>query len=547
MLLMSKTKSKKFFFCFVLSLVFAFSMPAAVLTSCKPQAPVENPDDKKDDPQPDPQPEPQPEPEPEPDPEPDPEPGDGIIRILAIGNSFSQDSVEQYLYDLFAADGQEVIIGNLYIGGCRLDTHYANSVSGEGKYEYRKVTKGVKAESKNISLLYGLQDEKWDYISLQQASGSSGQYDTYKPYLSNLITYIKSNATNPKAKLMWHATWAYASSSDHSEFPKYDRNQMTMYNAIQSAAQNAMTDNPSLQIIIPTGTAVQNGRTSYIGDSFNRDGYHLEVNFGRYTAACTWYEAISGNSVVGNAYAPASVSDDYKEICQAAAHAAVLKPYEVTDLVDFKSPKVQDENMDKPVQIDFGGASTAPPVTWNRVNTYASANPIYLKNTEGQTSAVQISSLTGFSNTHNGVGSENATPITIGGVEYPCSVWCDGVLVSGTKGQGNVGPAKILLSGFKAGQSYDFTVIAVRFNGSLAARKTELTLKGSATFETKTINQGLKSYAEGSSQAGGYDNYYASFENVTPNSDGEFTLEVVGVDTTLAADGQVSAIVISKR
>lgn len=532
--------SKKFFFCFVLSLVFAFAMPAAVLISCKPQAPVEKPDDKKDDPQP--------EPEPDPDPITGPDTdGDGVIRILAIGNSFSQDAVEQYLYQLFEAAGQKVVIGNLYIGGCRLDTHYANSQSGDAKYEYRKVVDGTKTNTTGTSLLTGLKDENWDCISLQQASGSSGQYSTYTPYLANLITYVKANSTNPKAVLMWHATWAYASSSDHSEFPKYDRDQMTMYNAIQDAACSAMTDHPELTVLIPSGTAIQNGRTSYIGDAFNRDGYHLEVNFGRYTAACTWYEAISGNSVVGNAYAPASVSDDYKEICQAAAHAAVLKPYEVTDLVDFKRPKVQDEDMDKPVQIDFGGASTAPPATWNRVNTYASTNPIYLRNTEGQTSAVQISSLTGFSNTHNGVGSENATPITIGGVEYPCSVWCDGVLVSGTKGQGNVGPAKILLSGFKAGQGYDFTVIAVRFNGSFAARKTELTLKGSATSETKTINQGLKSYAEGSSQAGGYDNYYASFENVTPNSDGEFTLEVVGVDTTLAADGQVSAIVISKR
>lgn len=29
----------------------------------------------------------------------EPEPGDGIVRVLAIGNSFSQDAVEQYLYE----------------------------------------------------------------------------------------------------------------------------------------------------------------------------------------------------------------------------------------------------------------------------------------------------------------------------------------------------------------------------------------------------------------------------------------------------------------
>lgn len=37
------------------------------------------------------------------------------LRILAIGNSFSQDAVEQNLYEICAAAGQQVIIGNMYI------------------------------------------------------------------------------------------------------------------------------------------------------------------------------------------------------------------------------------------------------------------------------------------------------------------------------------------------------------------------------------------------------------------------------------------------
>ena len=40
---------------------------------------------------------------------------DGVVRILAIGNSFSQDAVEQYLYELFDAAGTKVVIGNMYI------------------------------------------------------------------------------------------------------------------------------------------------------------------------------------------------------------------------------------------------------------------------------------------------------------------------------------------------------------------------------------------------------------------------------------------------
>ena len=36
------------------------------------------------------------------------------IRLLTIGNSFSQDAVEQYLYELAKEAGIHMIIGNAY-------------------------------------------------------------------------------------------------------------------------------------------------------------------------------------------------------------------------------------------------------------------------------------------------------------------------------------------------------------------------------------------------------------------------------------------------
>ena len=48
---------------------------------------------------------------------------DGILRILAIGNSFSTDSM-QYLYQIAKNAGvEEIVLGNLYYGGCSLDEH----------------------------------------------------------------------------------------------------------------------------------------------------------------------------------------------------------------------------------------------------------------------------------------------------------------------------------------------------------------------------------------------------------------------------------------
>lgn len=267
------------------------------------------------------------------------------LRILAIGNSFSQDAVEQYLYELFDAAGIEATIGNMYIGGCRLDTHWANVISDAEAYEYRKVVDGKKTETKNVSLSTAIADEEWDIITFQQASGSSGEYYTYTPFLQNLIDWASEMSD---ADLWFHQTWAYAQDSNHAEFPKYNSDQLTMYNAIMECVEQAMNDHPQLKGVIPSGTAIQNARTSFLGDTFTRDGYHLETTYGRYTAACTWFEALTGKSVVGNSYAPASIDDQMKDIAQNAAHAAVISPFEVTVLVDFVNPRVEEEPLSVP-------------------------------------------------------------------------------------------------------------------------------------------------------------------------------------------------------
>ena len=253
------------------------------------------------------------------------------VRILAIGNSFSQDAVEQYLHELAEAEGISTIIGNMFIGGCSLERHVKNARDNAPAYAYRKIgTDGKKREKGKMSLEAVLADEDWDYVSLQQASPFSGMYETYEASLPELIEYVKARLPK-KTKLMLHQTWAYASTSKHSGFKNYNCNQLTMYQAIANAVKKAAKAN-KIKIVIPSGTAIQNARTSFIGDHLNRDGYHLDVKIGRYTAACTWFERIFKHNVVGNPYAPEGLDEARKAVAQKAAHAAVKHPYKVTDL-----------------------------------------------------------------------------------------------------------------------------------------------------------------------------------------------------------------------
>ena len=169
-------------------------------------------------------------------------------------------------------------------------------------------------------------------MSLQQASSLSGQIETYEPWLTELYGYVKSRV-GKKTRIIFHQTWAYSCDSDHKGFANYDRDQMKMYLSIVGASRKAARL-VGIKTIVPSGTAVQNARTSFIGDNMTRDGYHLDLKWGRYTAACAWFEKLFGN-VTGNPYAPDGVSPEYRAAAQKAAREAVRHPFKVTEIAEW--------------------------------------------------------------------------------------------------------------------------------------------------------------------------------------------------------------------
>lgn len=68
----------------------------------------------------------------------------------------------------------------------------------------------------------------------------------------------------------------------------------------------------------------------------NRDGYHLDLTIGRYTAACTWFEALTHRNVTENPYSPEGIDPIHKKAAQMAAHNAILYPDKVTELTELK-------------------------------------------------------------------------------------------------------------------------------------------------------------------------------------------------------------------
>ena len=267
------------------------------------------------------------------------------LRILAIGNSFSDDGTEYLPNLLEAAGNHNVIIARLYIGGCSLERHCKQYESKGKDYMYYKSTENKWNLKKGVTITDGIKDEAWDIITVQQASGYSGQYETIINWLPQLIGIIRKECSNPDAAIVWHQTWAYARNSNHNHFPFYDKDQDKMHAAIQDCVDRLRKD-CSISTVIPTGVAIKIARGTSLNTAgkvpescrlydLTRDGFHLSHQHGRYIAACTWFESLItpalGISVKGNTSTildtDYSISKKDARLCQKCAVKAVKETY----------------------------------------------------------------------------------------------------------------------------------------------------------------------------------------------------------------------------
>ena len=258
------------------------------------------------------------------------------LKILAIGNSFSVDAME-YVYQIAKQVGyEEVILGNLYIGGCSLEKHAVNLNARTRGYIYYYNNSGKWQDKGYTNVAATINTEDWDYVSLQQVSGYSGMAETYEPYLTQLIDYVKEHV--PQAEIFWHMTWAYPLGSDYSSFKNYGYNQSTMYNAIVTTVQETILPREDISFVIPVGTAIQNVRTSFYGDNLSRDNLHLSYDVGRYIASMMWVKQISGVSIDDVTYVPSNaVTPRLLATIKEAVNNAYAHPYEVTEAIDTQT------------------------------------------------------------------------------------------------------------------------------------------------------------------------------------------------------------------
>ena len=294
------------------------------------------------------------------------------LKVLMIGNSFSV-CVLQEMPACAAAAGETLDLASLFIGGCPLDRHWSNvekAVRPDFKpYAFRYSYASVKdAKDAPVSKLGGntnipqaLVADKWDVVTIQQASPKSPFPETYQPYADNLIAKIRELA--PQAEVVIQETWSYTPYATN-RLNEFKMTPATMHAAIKNAYGILASRHGLRQI--PTGDAVQLYRQrlpveygkiltpdeiaaikspetiDFHGDpvgssswkkgrkgtedaaevKLRLDAIHLN-SAGNYLQACTWLAALFGTDVTKLAYAPAGLAPEKAELMRACAAEAV--------------------------------------------------------------------------------------------------------------------------------------------------------------------------------------------------------------------------------
>lgn len=250
------------------------------------------------------------------------------MKILAIGNSFSVDCLE-YVYEILHSLGVENIeLGDLCIGGCSLQTHCKNLRDDLPAYEYWTNKTGEWKITPDYKMGDAIASKEWDVIFTQQYSGHSGMAETYGD-LDEVMAYVKHKQQG-QPKYAWQMTWAYAKDATHPAFADYQNSQQIMYEGIVNAVKTKILPKKNITVI-PSGTAIQNARTA-LGDTLNRDGFHLSYDVGRYIAGLCAVGALTDLDIEKVTFAPDGVDEHTKQIAIKAAKAAIASPFEITKI-----------------------------------------------------------------------------------------------------------------------------------------------------------------------------------------------------------------------
>lgn len=281
------------------------------------------------------------------------------LRILCIGNSFTKDAVE-HLPKMIAAAGIETVkIVHMYYGG-RTVPEYYEGYDTTNDYTCYMLNPGtdIWTSFRGKTLHQTVVSDQWDIVTIQEHTGNYRAWswtDEEKSAIVGLIDRIKADQQGHTPSFKYIMSQAYFDMNKigtGSQPYKTFTTQEEMFDVIVAQARKVL-DETEIDEIIPTGTVLQNLRTSSLNNEMDltRDGYHMDYGIARYAAACAVFEMLISpafdnvkldnnsfrydvsNTTSGSYSTP--VTDENQPIALQAARYAMEHPFEVTPMTGY--------------------------------------------------------------------------------------------------------------------------------------------------------------------------------------------------------------------
>lgn len=268
------------------------------------------------------------------------------LKVLAIGNSFVDDPMAYFgtIVNLSGIDRSNLCFYSAVRSGSSLENWATSCKNGEIISIDRRAGQITMPLTK--APLKELLAQEWDVVTVQQVSTLAQDSSSLSPCLPYLVNQIRELCPNKDVVIAFQQVWSYWRENDNLQ------SSIENWQRINEVAK--LTYNYGIDMIIPTGTAIQNARATELNTAhgLTRDGQHLVYGVGRYVAACTWFEAliapVYGVSVVGNTttvpitnemqqiideqnyYDGVEVNDLNRTLCQQCAVSAINNPFQIT-------------------------------------------------------------------------------------------------------------------------------------------------------------------------------------------------------------------------
>ena len=241
------------------------------------------------------------------------------LKVLMIGNSFSICNLWQ-MPQVAESMGKKLDLASLYIGGCSLERHWRNVETAATNatfkpYRFDRIIDGkhvVEKGTANIPDALAL--DKWDVVTIQQASHFSWDPATYHPWGDNLVAKIRELA--PQAKILVQETWSYPPWD--RRLKKFGFDQVEMYARLRDAYA-AFAVKYGFEVI-PVGTAAEFAPDR--NTLFTKPDFHFNRT-GEYLQGLVWTAKLFGVDVRKCAYRPSWLDAARANELTAAAMDAV--------------------------------------------------------------------------------------------------------------------------------------------------------------------------------------------------------------------------------